>query len=551
VKEIKTKSTIKDIKALDKASDVSRKMKNAYIRTKDKAEQLGHNESGNYVDDAGNSVREGTETVARKAGHTLKNQGKNAVQKIRERRAPDKGTLRSDSLNGDYARQAPKSEAKETVHRNIARTETKQATARKTAPFKSKEAAKQNPIKPAAKQAVKRNAAQSGAKEAIKRKFTLSKPNELAKRRFVQSRAKQRFVQTGEIRAANLKVVQKQVQQVSGHITAQTVKPPLFQRVEKAAVRTLHTSGEAGRTIKQSAGAGGKIVKKTAKGRVKTVQKSVKTAEYSAKAGIKTSQAAAKTAAKTAQATAQAAQRTAQAARAATKAAAITAKTAVKALVAAIKAIIAAFKGLIALIAAGGWIALVVILVICLAGLLVGSVFGVFFSNESYDANTPIMTEVVSRLNEEFTAEIQRIQEENPHDTLEMSGNGSSTISNWREILAVYAVKAAADPENGMEVATLNDAKVGILRSIFWDMNKIDYWLETIEHVETVTSTDEDGNETTETITTTEIILHINMTSKSHTDMIAGYGFSSDQVKMLNELMKDEYQQLFIHLIGS
>jgi hypothetical protein len=225
---------------------------------------------------------------------------------------------------------------------------------------------------------------------------------------------------------------------------------------------------------------------------------------------------------------------------------------AVKVMVATIKAIIAAAKGLIALIAAGGWIAVVIILVICLAGFLLGSVFGVFFSNESSGENTPTMTEVVRQLNEEFSAEIERIQNENPHDTLVFSGNGSSTIvSNWREILPVYAVKVAADPENGMDVATLDDTKVGVLRDIFWDMNKIDYWIETIEHEETVTTTDEDGNETGETITTTETILHINVTSKTHVDMIDEYDFNSDQAKMLNELMQDEYQQLFIQLISS
>jgi hypothetical protein len=279
---------------------------------------------------------------------------------------------------------------------------------------------------------------------------------------------------------------------------------------------------------------------------VKTAQRSIKTAGHTARAAVKTSQAAAKTAAKTAQAAQRAAQQPADG-----KSAAVSAKTAAKAMAAAIKAIIAAAKSLIALIAAGGWIAVVVILVICLAGLLLGSAFGIFYSNESFDGNTPVMTEVVNRLNGEFAAEIQRIQDENPHDTLELSGSDSISANQWREILAVYAVKVTADPENGMEVATLDDTKVGILRDIFWDMNKIDYWIETIEHEETVTTTDEDGNETTETITTTKTILHINITSRSHTDMIAEYGFNPDQVKMLNELMKDEYQQLFMRLIGS
>ena len=48
MKDIKTKPAIKDIKVLDKATDVSRRAKNAYIRTKEQAERLGHNEDSNY-----------------------------------------------------------------------------------------------------------------------------------------------------------------------------------------------------------------------------------------------------------------------------------------------------------------------------------------------------------------------------------------------------------------------------------------------------------------------------------------------------------------------
>jgi hypothetical protein len=220
-------------------------------------------------------------------------------------------------------------------------------------------------------------------------------------------------------------------------------------------------------------------------------------------------------------------------------------------MIAAIKAIILAVKGTIALIAAGGWVVLVIVLVICLAGFLLGSVFGVFFSNESPGENMPTMTEVVQQLNEEYYSRIEQIKAENPHDTLELSSNSgsSTTVNNWREILPVYAVKTATDPDNGMDVATLDDTKVGILRSIFWDMNQINYWIETIEHEETIITKDEDGNEVEETITTTETILHIDLISKSHVDMIAEYHFNSEQIKLLNELMEDEYQQLFVQLI--
>lgn len=565
LKDIKTKSFVKDIKVLDKATDVSRRAKNAYIRTKEQAERLGHNEDGNYVDDASSSVRDGAETVVRKAGHTAGNYGKKAVEKIQERRAPDADAPRYNDSNRENARHTSTSEVKEAVHRDVVRTETKLATEHGTTSVKAKEAVKHNVSQSGAKQAAKQNAARSGTKETVKRKFTLSKPNELAKHRFVQSRAKKRFSQISEIRTANQNIAQIQSQQISEQIPA---KRSLFQPAEKAAAQDLHSSSTPGRTIRQAADTGVKSIKEASKGMVKTAQRSVKTgdkavkeatkgtlktaakyiktADHTAKAAVKTSQAA-KTAAKTAQTT----QRAAQAARLAARAAAVSAKTAAKAMAAAIKAIIATAKSLIALIAVGGWIAVVVILVICLAGLLLGSAFGIFYSNESFDGNTPVMTEVVNRLNGEFAAEIQRIKDENPHDTLELSGSDSISANQWREILAVYAVKVTADPENGMEVATLDDTKVGILRDVFWDMNKIDYWIETIEHEETVTTTDEDGNETTETITTTETILHINITSRSHTDMIAEYGFNPDQVKMLNELMQEEYRQLFMQLTGS
>lgn len=543
MKDIKTKPAIKDIKVLDKATDVSRRAKNAYIRTKEQAERLGHNEDGNYVDDASSSVRDGAETVVRKAGHTAGNYGKKAVEKIQERRAPDADAPRYNDSNRENARHTSTSEVKEAVHRDVVRTETKLATEHGTTSVKAKEAVKHNVSQSGAKQVAKQNAARSGTKETVKRKFTLSKPNELAKHRFVQSRAKKRFFQISEIRTANQNIAQIQSQQISLQIPA---KRSLFQPAEKTAAQVLHPSGTPGRTIRQAADTGVKSIKEATKGTVKTAQRSIKTAGHTARAAVKTSQAA-KTTAKTAQTT----QKAAQAARLAARAAAVSAKTAAKAMAVAIKAIIAAAKGLTALIAVGGWIAVVVILVICLAGLLLGSAFGIFYSNESFDGNTPVMTEVVSRLNGEFAAEIRRIQDENPHDTMELSGSDSISASQWREILAVYAVKVTTDPENGMEVATLDDTKVGILRDVFWDMNKIDYWIETIEHEETVTTTDEDGNETTETITTTETILHINITSRSHTDMIAEYGFNPDQVKMLNELMQDEYQELFMQLTGS
>lgn len=479
MKEIKTKQSKKDIKVLDKATDVSYRAKKTYIRTKEQSEQIGHNDDSNYVDYAGNNVREGVETIICKGGHIAEDYGKNAVKKVQNRGV--------------------------------------------------------------------QNALQSRAKEIIKRKFTLSRPGGLSKHRFVQSREKLQFAKTNATRMANKNVVQTQARQTSGHIAAQTPQRSIFQATEKTAVQTIHSSSKTGHAIKQSIITGDKVIKETNKGIIKTMQKSVKTAGHTNKTAIKTSQTVVKTAVKTMHAT----KRMVQTARASARVAAVSAKTAIKATVATVKAVIAAVNGLIALIAAGGWTAIVIILVICLSGFILGSGFGIFFSNECYGVNTPIMTEVISQLNEEFSLEIERIQDEIPHDTLDLSNNDSSAIvNNWQEILPVYAVKVVADPENGMDVATLDGTKVGILRGIFWDMNQIDYWIETVDHDETVTNVDEDGNKIQETIIITETILHIDLISKTHVDMIAEYNFNPDQIRILNELMQDEYQQLFIQLTG-
>ena len=137
------------------------------------------------------------------------------------------------------------------------------------------------------------------------------------------------------------------------------------QTVRTSGNKTIKAVEQTEKTIKQSAGSAGKKTIKTAgKGTAKAAQKSVKTT----KTAIKTTQQAAKTAQKTAQATVKASQKAAQAAKATAKAAVAGVKAAVKATIAAVKAIIAATKALVAAIAAGGWVAVMMILVVVLLG---------------------------------------------------------------------------------------------------------------------------------------------------------------------------------------
>ena len=137
------------------------------------------------------------------------------------------------------------------------------------------------------------------------------------------------------------------------------------QTVRTSGNKTIKAVEQTEKTIKQSArSAGKKTIKTAGKGTAKAAQRSVKTT----KTAIKTTQQAAKAAQKTAQATVKASQKAAQAAKAAAKATVAGVKAAVKATIAAVKAIIAATKALVAAIAAGGWVAVMMILVVVLLG---------------------------------------------------------------------------------------------------------------------------------------------------------------------------------------
>ena len=311
------------------------------------------------------------------------------------------------------------------------------------------------------------------------------------------------------------------------------------QNVSNKTVKTVEKSAE--KTVKQSArSAGKKTIKTVSKGTVKATGKTVKTAERTAKTAIKTSQQAAKTAQKTAQATAKAAKAAAQAARAAAKAAVVAAKWIAKATVAVVKAIIAAVKGLVAAIAAGGWVAVVIIIVICLVALILCSVFGIFFSGE--DSGTGYtMQNAVQEINTEYDTELSNIRTNNTHDVLEMSGSRAV----WKEVLAVYAVKTNLDQDNPQEVATMDDSKKQLLSDIFWEMNSITHSTASVS--ETVKTETDDGNgnivETETTVTRT--YLYITVSHKTVDEMATQYGFNQEQKEYLTELLKDENNSLW------
>lgn len=300
-----------------------------------------------------------------------------------------------------------------------------------------------------------------------------------------------------------------------------------------ATQKTIKTVDRSGKTIKQTA-------KSTGKAAVKITQKTIKTAEQTARTTIKTTQAAAKTAQKTAQATAKAAKTAAQTARAATKATAAGIKAAVKATTAAVKAIIGGTKALIAAIAAGGWVAVVIILVICVIGLIIGSCFGIFFSGE--DSGTgQTMRQAVQEINADYQSQIDTARANLTYDKLEMSGSRAV----WPEVLAVYAVKTTTDPDDPQEVATVDDTKKTVLKDIFWRMNELSSRTES-KTEKVITETDDGHGNIVETTTTvTRTYLYITVSHKTAEEMAEHFNFTVDQRQQLSELLDEENRRLW------
>lgn len=474
---------MRDIKILDKSANLSSRMKNTMVRTKERAEETREPRSGSPTEYAVDSIQDKAQGAVSKAAHLP-----NPQAKARENISRTKGHFQEVKRQAPKERQRTAEQAQKTAHKAKSEAENLKKTA-------------------------------SGAKETAREAKAAVKD------------AKQTLMQ---VRSEGCQALQKVAQNAG---TRSVVSPPGYMNKGVKAPPSIGNAGKSAKAVKSTE----KSFKDTAKGTIKTAKKSVKTSEQAAKQAVKTAQQAAKAAHRTAQASAKAAKTAERTARAAAKAAAQAAKAAARGIAAMVKATIAAAKGLIAAVAAGGWVAVLVIVIICMIGLIVGSIFGIFFANKPNPGTGQTASSVMAEIDAEYTGCINNIIASNTHDSLEMSGARAS----WKELLAVYAVKTATDPDNPLEVAVMDDEKAAILRSVFWDMNAISYWIERIEHSNSYI--DEDGNEQTDTWT--EYILHITVSRKTPVEMAAQYGFTGDQKECLEELLKPEYISLWNTLL--
>lgn len=263
-------------------------------------------------------------------------------------------------------------------------------------------------------------------------------------------------------------------------------------------------------------------------------KRKVKSTVKNTKTAIKTSKEVAKKTEKTAKETIKASKRTMQIARETAKRTAQGVKVAIKTTISAIKAIIAGTKALVAAIVAGGWVAVIVIIVICLVALMCSSIFGIFFSSQKTSANSITMNTVVAECNQEFSDKLQSIQDSNSHDDYVLEGS----MASWKDVLTVYTIKQS-NGVNQQDVMTIDDNKKNVIKQIFWDMNSLTSEVKDEMVTEQGTNADEMPKQVQKKV------LHIKINTKTLEQMKNDYHFSFAQNKQLVELTDNKYASLW------
>ncbi len=503
---IKTREVVKDIKVHDTTVNVGDRMKNNGVKTKDTVNE-NINQTDNvspeqYASDkVSETMKSGAETAAAGTEKAVRKGASKAKEKVKEKRAEKKEKAEAEE-NKPSEEPAPDDEKPELEEKPT--DNQPETTERKAEPKQ-----KQNENKTT--QAKKENGDVKGKQD---------KPTVKEK-----TQAPSRSKQQTENPVDEIKRPRQRKQ------TAPKTKDKATIKKVGAEKQTVKTVNNEAYKIKQSK----RSLDATAKG-IKKADKTVKTAKNTVK-----------TTASTTKKTAEVAKRTKQTAQATARVTIKTVKIAAKVVVEAGKAVVAGVKSIGAIIAGGGVPAVVVIIIICLIGAIGGTCFGIFLANDETTGTNKTMSQAISELTSEHYANLTAMKASYTYDLLEVQGN---TSINWKEVLAVYAVKTTSG-ENPLEVVTLDDTKIDLLRGIMKDMNTMTGVVTPKVVAETTVTTDENGNSIKTTTYVTKKVLTVSIIQLSVDEISALYNFNDEQKALLEELMSEEYNDLWGDLLGT
>lgn len=493
-KAIKTREVVKDIKVHDTVVNVGDRMKNIGVKTKDTVNE-NINQTDNVspeqyaTDKVTESMRTGSETVAVGTEKAVRKGADKAKEKVTEKKA-------KKNAESQKEQEVPSDENSATEKKSEQpKSEPKKNTDKTTQAKADKgdaKVVKEKQDKPAVKEKT-----QAPPKTKIQTETTVEEIKKPRQRKQTAPKTK-------------------------GKATIKKIG------AEKQTVKTVSNEAHKTKQSKRSLDATAKSIKKA--------DKTVKTAKNTVK-----------TTASTTKKTAEVAKRTKQTTQATVRVTIKTVKVAAKVVVEAGKAVVAGVKSIGAAIAAAGVPAIVIIIIICLIGAIGGTCFGIFLANDETTGTQKTMSQAISELTSEHYANLTAMKASYTYDLLEVQGN---TSINWKDVLAVYAVKTTSG-DNPLEVVTLDDEKLNLLRDIMEDMNTMTGVVTPKVVAETVVTTDEERNQIKTTTYVTKQVLTVSILQLSVDEISALYNFDDEQKALLEELMSEECDDLWNELVGA
>ena len=205
----------------------------------------------------------------------------------------------------------------------------------------------------------------------------------------------------------------------------------------------------------------------------------------------------------------------------AARAAVAAAKKLAEAAAKAVKELISALASL-----GGGTVLFIVFSIIIVAGAFLASPLGILFADEQESDDTVPLATAIAEIQGEYHAELERLQN-GDFASVQIVGQAP----DWREVVAVFASKTAG-AEDGVDVFTLDEERVELLRQVFWDMCEITTATQTVDVPDSDPDDDIDDSHT-------GIALTITITPKTAEQMRLIYAFTKYQNDALDILLEN------------
>lgn len=205
----------------------------------------------------------------------------------------------------------------------------------------------------------------------------------------------------------------------------------------------------------------------------------------------------------------------------AARAAAAAAKKLAEAAAKAVKELISALASL-----GGGTALFIVFSIVIVAGAFLASPLGILFADEQQADDTVPLATAIAEIQGEYHVELERLQN---GDFVSVQIVGQAP--DWREIVAVFASKTAGT-EDGVDVFTLDEERVELLRQVFWDMCEITTATQNVDVPDSDPDDEVDDSHT-------GIALTITITAKTAEQMRLIYAFTKYQNDALDILLEN------------